>query len=416
MKKIIAGLVIMQFLLLSCSPDINENEDPEYTANIAWVSNTDTGGYTICMIDGDSIYAYVYKGVTYADDELVRINAQTGEILWRTPMIIGDYIYLFWVRSVIFCYNKQTGDFAARVRVDINNQSLASINRHIGYGKYLYFGIGDHGTNTYFVRLDVDAINKDGNTVEQIIEPEILWRPYTDRSVWTTPVINNNVVYVNTFVGNASDAPGVEPIELVGINIDTGEIVFTKRFGIAGGVYYDQGATPNALFAHDDVLYYIGRSISAWDLKTGEQKYLKTFTYDTPPKQNYAADDHVEVTYWNGKLYYTTSRSTNIGGSSGYKNIYCIDAKTGNLVWSDMPPRSESLRTNPIIAHNRMYVPHGYGMRVYNPETGKVIGVDKKFYGTALGHNILYGDYMITTRYDGIRTPEARISAVYVGE
>jgi hypothetical protein len=38
-------------------------------------------------------------------------------------------------------------------------------------------------------------------------------------------------------------------------------------------------------------------------------------------------------------------------------------------------------------------------MRVYDPETGRLIGVDKNFFGVAIARNFLYNDLMITTRW-----------------
>jgi outer membrane protein assembly factor BamB len=426
MQKIFIGIGIILSVLIACKTDIpvNESAEPDYTAKIIWKSNTNITSARGTIIDGDFIFAYDrYKDET-SDKKLVKISAQTGEIQWRSAIsepvessliIIGDYIYVFLMEpGSILCFNKQTGTLAAKVRVDINNQSLEIVWNIIGYGNYLYFGIGNGSINSYFVRLNADVINKDGNVTKQVIEPEILWRPKYDWPVYSTPAINNNIIYVHTLVGITSD---LDPIELVGINIDTKEVVFNMQFGFNDNdnEYYDLGRTRNALFAYQDVLYYIGGSIAAWDLKTWKQKYLKTFTPDMPPKQNYAAGSHIEITYWNEKIYYTNLIS-NIIEHDDYKNIYCIDTRTGNLVWSDIPPYSESLKTNPIITHNRMYVPHGYGLRVYNPETGKLIGVDKNFRGNAIGRNVLYGDYLITTRFANRNTDENSMVAIYVGE
>jgi hypothetical protein len=47
-----------------------------------------------------------------------------------------------------------------------------------------------------------------------------------------------------------------------------------------------------------------------------------------------------------------------------------------------------------------MYVPHGFGLRVYEPDTGKLVGLDSSFCGSGRGRNILYKDYMITSLED----------------
>ena len=99
----------------------------------------------------------------------------------------------------------------------------------------------------------------------------------------------------------------------------------------------------------------------------------------------------------------------------GHRNIHCIDAETGELVWNAIAKDSESLETNPIIAHGRLYVSQHSGLRVYEPETGKLIGVDKSFCGAGMGRNVLYNDYMICLRVDR-NTGDGRMVAVYVGE
>jgi hypothetical protein len=63
-----------------------------------------------------------------------------------------------------------------------------------------------------------------------------------------------------------------------------------------------------------------------------------------------------------------------------------------------------------------MYVPQFLtGLRVYNPDTGKLIGVDTSLGCYPTGRNILYNDLMITTRVDRA-TYDKRIIAVYVGK
>jgi outer membrane protein assembly factor BamB len=73
------------------------------------------------------------------------------------------------------------------------------------------------------------------------------------------------------------------------------------------------------------------------------------------------------------------------------------------------------LNTNPIIANGKLYVSQGSGLRVYKPETGKLMGVDKSFCGMAWGLNVLYKDYMICVREDR-KTGDGKLVAVYVGK
>jgi hypothetical protein len=96
----------------------------------------------------------------------------------------------------------------------------------------------------------------------------------------------------------------------------------------------------------------------------------------------YANHAESDAAFYKGRIYYTYGVG-NPFADHDYRNIQCIDAKTGNLIWNDISKNSESHGTNPIVAYNRVYVPEGNGMRVYDTETGRLIGV-------AIARNFLY--------------------------
>jgi outer membrane protein assembly factor BamB len=386
----------------------NTGEEPSYTLKITWESDTELveEGYTVMdegavyLFDGAAPDSYLMGSV------LVKLDAQTGDTLWKTemsnapgfasPVVIENHVYVFVSPNTVFCFNKQNGEFAAKALLDIDNQSMEIYWGFTGYENFLYFGIGNNYNNNYFARVDTNNIQRDGGQTEQRIEPEIVWRPVHDRSIMTKPAFHNGVVYIHT---EAVRRDGV-PVELAGINMTTKAVEFYREFGLwSNGEYYDIGWDFHSLYVRDDILYYIGSSISAYDLKTAvrDQLYVKTFTPGiTPQKEFYDSGTCLDVTFYNGRIYYT-SGAGNPFADHDYRNIHCIDAKSGNLIWNDISVNSESHGTNPIIAHNRMYVPEGNGMRVYDPETGRLIGVDKNFIGVAIARNFLYNDLMITT-------------------
>ena len=137
------------------------------------------------------------------------------------------------------------------------------------------------------------------------------------------------------------------------------------------------------------------------------------FTDDLPNHKWYDGRP-LQAVFSNGKIYYT---SNNFDSPLGYRNIQCIDAATGKLVWNTITKNSESLHTNPVITHKRLYVSQYYGLFVFEPESGKLIGVDRSFCGAGfLGRNILYNDYMICVQIDDSDTGGGRMVAVYVGK
>ena len=415
MKKIYFSLVLC-LLLYSC--DLfnrnSSNEEPSYNARIAWDSGLYSSFYGSTLLDGDFVYFY-------NNNAIVKLNVATGGFIWRSskfynymycpPILLDSYLYIFIEPNIINCFKKDTGELTATVQVSIADRNSVVLWNPIGHEQHLYFGYRE--TNRCFVQLDVNVIDHHTPDVIQTVVPEILWIPETGKGVTAMPVVYNNVVYFCTY-----DPLLTEKIELIGININTKEKVFYQTFGGIEDVNTGNIPLPerggyigaNPIFIHDGILYYLSRSIAAWDLKTGKRLYRHVFTDDIPNEKTYNAAAIMQAVYYKNKIYYTTLHSYT---SLGYRNIYCIDAANGKLVWSDIAKNSSSLETIPIIAHDRLYVSQSVGLRVYNPETGKLIGVDKSFEGGDMDRTALYGDLMICERYiDG----GYRKVAVYVGK
>ncbi|MDR2052855.1 MAG: hypothetical protein LBP80_05515 [Treponema sp.] len=118
---------------------------------------------------------------------LTKINARTGEIVWRTepfptielcaPQIIGGCVYAFIESSLIYCFDKNSGALAAIVELDAAGEGFMVQNNPAPCGNYFYFGWGTYEPyRNYFARFDVSKINKSATASEpQPIAPEILW-------------------------------------------------------------------------------------------------------------------------------------------------------------------------------------------------------------------------------------------------
>ena len=412
MKKLFLIFAI-SLVFFSCNLFVKNSPDsePPYKAKIAWDSGLVSNSHRSTIIDGDSVYFYErppeYNSVNVYT--LTRLDAVTGALIWRSPtftniifcppVALGSYIYVFIDPNVICCFNKENGELSAITQANIENADSVMSWNVTGYGQYLYFGL--RGISRCFVRLDVNDIDHGDPETIQTIVPEILWQPETGKSVTAKPVVYDNTVYTGTY-----DPLLTGLIELAGFNIDTKEMVFYKAFGgiedvLAGNISNpDKGAyiDANPILIHDDVLYYLGWSIAAWNLKTGKRLYRHVFTDDVPNAKRYYANGGImQAVFYKGKIYYTNISSYT---ELGYRNIHCIDAATGTLVWNDIAKDSASLITIPLIAHGRLYVCQSVGLRVYEPETGRLIGVDKSFEGADMDRNVLYGDYMICLRYN----------------
>jgi outer membrane protein assembly factor BamB len=424
----ITVLVSVLFCISSCGLVKDEDGDPVYKTKIAWDSGLYSNDYQEYMVDGDSVFFYErppgYSTVNiYA---LTRLDADTGRLIWRStvlfnwivfcqPVAIGGYVYVFLRSNVILCFDRETGERTAKVRVDINNKNLEFDSFATVYQGYLYLSLYS-GKGKYFIRLDVNLVDQGGDAVMQEITPEVLWEPETGGVVRSKPVIYNNTVYTGTYNPWFS-----APIELAGFDLDSGLMVFHATFGgsedtasYEGNIRYpedirfpENGYMDNPIIIHNNILYYLSWSINAWNLNTGERLYRHVFTNSVPKSEEYSANT-LQALYYKGNIHYTSSS----GGER--RNIICINAATGKLVWSAAPRTLETLDTNPVIAHGKLYVCAFDGLYVFKPEDGKLLGVDKSFWGAGMGRNVLYKDYMICIRKDD--DSDGKLVAVYVGK
>jgi outer membrane protein assembly factor BamB len=401
-----------------------DKDEPIYNARIAWDSGLYCNSFTTHTVDGGGLYFYERpSGYTTVNIyTLTKLNVENGKLLWRTfkfsdivfcqPMVIGDYIYVFLEPNFILCFDTATGEHTATVEVQIQGSNNVKLSWNItAYQEHFYMGLWSL-PNSYFARLDSNLIkhNDDPDKIQPIM-PEILWEPESRNSVTAKQILYNNVVYTSTFT-----PLGRDPVEVAGFDINSGQMLFYITFGGPdenndNNILYEDGAgvSGNPILIYDDVLYYLGNSISAWNLNTGEKLYRYIFTYDMPRSEIYSANTFQAV-FFKDKIFYTSSSSYNPLDS--YHNIHCIDQATGNLVWSTVAKGSESLFTNPIIVYGQLYITQHHGFFVYQPETGKLLGVDRSFHGTGMGRNVLYNDYIICIRED---VDGGKLVAVNVG-
>ncbi|MDR2956206.1 MAG: PQQ-binding-like beta-propeller repeat protein [Prevotella sp.] len=416
MKYKVFFICLLVPLFSSCFLFINGNDESSYSTDIAWKSDSSwVNHYGYISLVDSAVYAFGEAAPGSGGELLVKVDANTGSVIWKTepfpsaqlvaPIVIGEYVYIFINDSLIYSFEVETGELSAIIETDTENTGLEIEWNVIAYENYLCFGIQIGRGENYLAKLDTHVIDRFLNPTEpQHIQPEMVWNPQTEGRVYAQLVTRDNIIYSLSTSFMIND----DPVELVGINMDTKTEVFHNW------IDYDDGMAAFPLLINNDLIYILSESISAYNLNTGKQVFLKTFSDDTPDKEWYSSASSLGLTYHNGKIYYTNGNSGHPGDGDDYQNIFCIDAQTGELVWSDIPLDSESLGTNPIIHNNRMYVPHGYGLRVYNPKNGKLIGVDKSFCGAGMGRNLLYNNYMITVRCDE-NTGDGTLVAVNLG-
>jgi len=354
------------------------------------------------MSDESGIYVYSCKERDITTVKLNKLDWNTGRIIWSTgyfeevslyqPIIEGGYIYVTLDNNVILCFDKENGNQLARFRITYNNQDVWRTSNYYLYQNYFYFGCGEINIDDFYLaRINIGSIIKDGTSHEQFLEPELLWQSRYNGRIRSRPLVYNDIAYCNTVTLD----PDI-PVELAGININTKEEVLYDSFGVNGSYILDHGWENNLFYEEDSILYYLSWSIAAYETMNYKKLYHIVFDIDTPKNKNYGAGDFLDVTFYNNKIYYTTS-GTNYLGDTGSRNIFCINETNGKLVWSDIPKNSESLGGKPIIYDNKVFIPHMNGIRVYNADSGKLLGVEKSIEGEAWCFNQLNGSAMITS-------------------
>ena len=400
--------------LCGCPFFVDGKEKSTYRAKIVWASEiTRVATYTL---HGDSVYYYgampdfvvenvgdILKVPYY----LTKISAETGELLWHSefailgiqyvpPAVIGNSVYAFMIPDGIFVFDCETGKHTATVAVRTGHYKSDMDWNTVSHGNYLYMGFYPETGPNSFARLDVNRIKYGGDPDElQIIKPEILWQPENRSLVASRPVAYGNAVYTGTFYLSEG-----RPVELAGFDIDTGEMVFHAAFGGTDEddgtiVSADSGSSDNPIFIHDGVLYYMGVSVSAWNLNTRERLYRHVFPV-ADAKNFHGSDGHPEAVLYDGKIIMVTSNSRHFSEDS-FPRIQAIDMATGRLAWRTRLTALESQDTNPIIVNGRLYTSHHDGFHVFDPANGNLIGVDKSFSGSS-SPNFLYNGRIITVK------------------
>ena len=131
-----------------------------------------------------------------------------------------------------------------------------------------------------------------------------------------------------------------------------------------------------------DKLYIIEDGQGCYRLSDGKVVWEQKLTLEEMKTQIDLAGSiySAGITYWNDKFYFTNIAgylTTEMSGipNEYIKNIECMSSD-GKYVWGDMPDGSGSLYTQPIVLDGKCFVVCWNNLRVYDAETGEIIGID----------------------------------------
>jgi len=414
---------IIPALFYSCFNPVQDGNEPVYTPDIAWRVKVnyhtswgnpfESGGYGYYPEESRT-----FSTVTPYYARLVKIDLNNGDIMWKTDNVpawgtnqaqkIGDYIYLPLVdQDRIMVYKDDDNKVRLAATVALNNSFVPSLAKCNGpanvhtaaWDKYIFWGNIDRDNwnnidilHQGLMRFDTSLINFNIPAGDiQLIEPEMLWQINWKAVLSTNIVIKEGIVY---FLTRPDQDSGTS--YLVALNAETKNEVWKipSAFG--------WGERLNSLVLGGDRLYVIDSTPNLYDRITGETIFeKKEYEYTGVGPQLRG------ISFYNNKLYYTTQMDSQTylmaptADPKRIKNIICIDGDTGNLVWGDLVPGGASIGTFPLVNNGKAYVVTDRGLRVYDAETGVLLGVDRTVKNTGYNHNLLYNDMVIYPDYEG---------------
>lgn len=438
-KYIIATSAVILCAVLSCcffcsgsKENLVEKPEPVYTPSIAWTLETDylEGDVPIELING---FLYIPEGNFLTSSsaatsfvQLTKVNPGTGVYEWKTAkknfstktsaVKSGQYIFIMVSRidnfkTCILCYDDTSGNLLATIKLGgtdvLSQQNGPFLYKMISYQNYLYWGNrGWDNSGNYIpyglMRFDINSIDFSKSAEEeQVIEPQLIWETAVRRSVWATPVEKNGIIY---FITKNPTYPEEGTSDIVAIDALTAEVKWKYNQNIMSGL------PQNSLIIDGERLYVVDSSIGCYNINNGE-KYFEIIAREQNYKKDYCLGNSSfsrGVFFYNNRLYYTTQASWATSGMTEIpadmvKNILCVDASNGKYVWGDIPKGGGSLGTRPIVVNGRTYVVSDMGLRVYNADTGELIGVDKTVKNYGSQPNAYYNNLVIYFNDDFVK-------------
>ena len=151
-----------------------------------------------------------------------------------------------------------------------------------------------------------------------------------------------------------------------------------------------------------DKIYLISVGRYCFDKKTGKELWRIIQTDEDKTREVIIHTDTClkDMLYYDGKFYFTNGEYFGSKGygkypKENYKNIICINAEDGSYVWGDIFMFQISNAIGPCEYNDKIYFPTDAGLRVYEAQTGKLIGVNEDYKGTGYKFIYKYNDILL---------------------
>ncbi len=128
MKKPLYVLLSAILGFTSCVDTIPPENEPDYTAPLAWDVRYEGMSLTRNDRVGNMLYIYTGEFIEEIPDTLSKINLDDGSLVWQAPLgglfkssaLIDGIVYCFVENASynILCFDDGTGELLARVSLD----------------------------------------------------------------------------------------------------------------------------------------------------------------------------------------------------------------------------------------------------------------------------------------------------------
>jgi hypothetical protein len=406
------------FFLSGNKGDESNKPEPVYTPDIAWTLETGAlETWSNMKLFGESLYLiesnYMFSNFKDRKLQLAKVNPEDGTYVWKSeiiskpektdPVKCMDYIFVQTMPGHLLCFDDSNGKLLATVKLGVDEKAAirnsTRLRYLISFKNYLYWGNDGYDNSggvdpLGLMRFDSNSIDfsKDPKT-EQMIVPQLIWEAPARHVVWASPIEKDGIVY---FLTKNPDYPYEGTGDLVAIDALTCEVKWKYNQNIFHGL------PQNSLIINGEKLYVVDSSLGCYNRHTGEKYFEIDAEKQDITKEHCVANSSFSrgIFFYDNKLYFTSQASSGTTGMTGIpkelvKNIKCFDAADGSFVWGDIAEGGGSLGTRPIVVNGKAYIVSDVGLRVYNADTGKLIGVDKSVINLGSQPNALYKNYVI---------------------
>lgn len=396
-KLLLLGVGICVFACKFATPNTPCLTDqygvPKITLRSAWKIDAAYPGFLPMTLSGDDLYIAATR-----PHSLIRANAATGEVLWRTdlpifpkanPVVHGDDIYVIGdggpPAGIFIVWLKHDGTYMGKILVGTSllenpiARRLHVIEDAIFWGDSGYSGDLEGSCDLW--RFDLTQPLENIGDHEYRAKPDALKVIYRKNSDGLRNVIGGQVLSVGTDVvftyqNYTSSIERVEPTLVLRLNATTGAVVWEYPTVKARAFWW------NDLLLDGDKILVNGSA--GLELIDADNPLVKTpyWAYDAPLYHNsdtgYIADGKLfEVSFdaehaikafsmTDGRFLWSLSNTTSVGQGCHYRNgvlyvseyegIAAIDAEKGTIIGRDNTKMGYTDQCSNVLAYGNLFI------------------------------------------------------------